>query len=1403
MGKLWRSRIFHEPCSDGRERDIFPLPLLENVASVQGNVCRAVQRRIHRKSAIVTMVNRAISSLNSLYFGRQWDGGRTTAKLDDLPLAQKDCVRDLIRRVGAFGPMPSGASRQGALQALRAPSSGYIEPIAGVGEVTGMKLDLLSLPSGRVAGVNLSESLEQPLKDMVDFFEDWMLQDAPTWSSICDEAQKIKPYNDPSLSDRSTYLKFLSHLNKCGILGHTTVCRGRVGAFCVTKKPKEVNGVMVERQRLILDCRQVNLAFREPPRCELGSLAALCEVELRQGETLFCGGSDIQDCFYAARISDELSNFFCLSQDISPQEAIEVFGCDFQPNLAYQQFSPCITVLPMGFSWSFYLIQKLHEQSALRSLGIGREHLILDGYPAPYLSSDQAVAMPYCDNVHSLSLSRTVADDGLQRMQEDLAGMGFTLHEEVDSTSYFQTLGGIIDGEAGQIRSTPSRAWNILLAFEECLVAKVGWQFIQKLLGHAITICVLNRAGMSIFRALYDFVEYKGEARFLNRLERREVEIFIGLIPLLVGDLRRPWSSTVHCSDASPEGYGICSRELPDIEVRELGSWQDRWRFKHLDPAEWRPRQRFSGLDPLRDMCTARSFPVSTTVEDLYSYNNHFPEVPEKVMNPEEWNTVLMGRWRDKTDHITAKEGHSLVLVARRLCRASRNRNKRHLVLVDSFALSMTMCKGRASNFGMLRTAQKVAALSLAGGFTLRTRWVPSEVNVADGPSRGQIKPGPLLVSKLQTSLSKDNRSAARGGPVETEEGEYQDFDQSQFAIAASTTSQQNEEEDFDGNSYDTFPNSQEEKDPTHRRCFDSGSRESSSSQWTQSPREEVGFKGGGKPVRQSLREVQDFLPRFRCGQASRVAARRPSDGLSGFAFSGKSACHRRRKNYGQRGVPSYQGEGSASPDSQSIAGVEKRKASRKQSAHAQADSVWACHDHAEGRQENNGSEDFGGFRHIHAARREHRFEEQTLGSTGQEGRRSIPVALHHCAGLRRSSSRQSGNLRQHYSSEHSRKEVVRPKPSGLDAGQGQGAEDFSLHHGGVPEELQLSFKQAGTPSASSIPAEARRSSRRPGKQNPGICSCESKRQVEHGPECSQIHKNRQDPSTFGAIVTRRSGVLSMVTQKHAEGRSRATSAKEFLKQPWEEDVFSLTDLPSKFALEIFSGTSRICMELNRLGILCYPIDICLFSHHDVLCTDVEHKIFNWIRAGKILFIWCGMPCTTFSRARKWDGLGPGPLRTSAEMWGRSGLSISEFRKVQLGNLLFRWSIRMMYLCISYYTPFVLENPLSSLAWDMAPMRKLISRFHLQCVHLDYCQFGELWKKPTCLLYYGLDISSLNKRCNTHRGKCSRTKRPHIALVGLDADGHFMTLKAQPYPYALCKQLGQCLAKALQARGWG
>lgn len=88
-----------------------------------------------------------------------------------------------------------------------------------------------------------------------------------------------------------------------------------------------------------------------------------------------------------------------------------------------------------------------------------------------------------------------------------------------------------------------------------------------------------------------------------------------------------------------------------------------------------------------------------------------------------------MGKWKSE-DSITLKEGRALVICVRRLLRSSKNRFKRHVVLVDNLALALAVSKGRAKNFKLPRVTQQLAALCLVGSISLRLWRLPSEYNI-------------------------------------------------------------------------------------------------------------------------------------------------------------------------------------------------------------------------------------------------------------------------------------------------------------------------------------------------------------------------------------------------------------------------------------------------------------------------------------------------------------------------------------------------------------------------------------------------------------------------------------------------------------------------------------------------
>ena len=361
---------------DGRQpRDILPLPHLEQSAGFQSlTICRKVRRRILKRRHVVNEVNLAVSALNSLYLG--FDPGVVqTCSFDclsELPQGQRETLRFLVTRVLGTGGPPLGARCAGALKALRVASSPYAGDTVGVGDVVSMKLEALSVPKMGKGGVNAGEILEGRAGECLRDPQKWMLQDAGNWSWLSDEAGKINTYDDPKLRDQSFYREFLVKLHGAGVLQFTTQPIGRVGCFTVSKKPKEVDGVMQSRQRLILDCRKVNLAFRAPPVAELGSLPAVSDLLIPNGETLYISGGDIKDCFYACNLPVGLRDYFCLSWDIAVWEMKQIMGDAYTGEYDYlddyDMVSPCISVFPMGFSWSFYLVQALHVQGCLSSL---------------------------------------------------------------------------------------------------------------------------------------------------------------------------------------------------------------------------------------------------------------------------------------------------------------------------------------------------------------------------------------------------------------------------------------------------------------------------------------------------------------------------------------------------------------------------------------------------------------------------------------------------------------------------------------------------------------------------------------------------------------------------------------------------------------------------------------------------------------------------------------------------------------------------------------------------------------------------------------------------------------------------------------------------------------------------
>ena len=100
------------------------------------------------------------------------------------------------------------------------------------------------------------------------------------------------------------------------------------------------------------------------------------------------------------------------------------------------------------------------------------------------------------------------------------------------------------------------------------------------------------------------------------------------------------------------------------------------------------------------------------------------------------WKLVYAGRWREP-EHINVQELRTVCGLLRHLSRSTSAYGSRVLVLLDSMVALGAGSKGRSSARPLLRLCRQMAPAQVILGIRLLLRYIPSELNPADGPSRG------------------------------------------------------------------------------------------------------------------------------------------------------------------------------------------------------------------------------------------------------------------------------------------------------------------------------------------------------------------------------------------------------------------------------------------------------------------------------------------------------------------------------------------------------------------------------------------------------------------------------------------------------------------------------------------
>lgn len=431
-----------------------------------------------------------------------------------------------------------------------------------------------------------------------------------------------------------------------------------------------------------------------------------------------------------------------------------------------------LTVLPMGWSWSFWIIQALHAQF-LAEAHFPADRIVTNAWPPPKLST-VPIALPYCDNLTILGLDSGAVDAELENLMCVFRDRGFELHEIEYASTLRDVLGFQVRGEVPEVRPVPAKLWRLVAAmrYASSRPTRSGRQ-VEKLLGHYTYMALSARPLLGVFRAAYSFIRDSYEiAQAPWDSVRRELLIAAALLPLARSRLDRGWSELAVASDASSSGWGWCTAPVSAELASGEGAWQDRWRYRRLPPSEWAPRrrsaQRFQRPCVLTDPLSVCVFePPSESLcprpsELDWQERVGFPEVGGWV-EASSWDIRRAGRFKFE-EPIGQKEFRTAVWAFEERLRDKECHGKRHLFLIDNLSVCLTIAKGRSVAFGALQLCRRYCALVLSCDAQICCRWIASERTPAVEPSRYAypyvVRP-PLYVSPSGVGQAAGGRRQA------------------------------------------------------------------------------------------------------------------------------------------------------------------------------------------------------------------------------------------------------------------------------------------------------------------------------------------------------------------------------------------------------------------------------------------------------------------------------------------------------------------------------------------------------------------------------------------------------------------------------------------------------------------
>ena len=1423
-----------KPHISQRARDIFPIPVPSSDCGAAVRLSRRSSQRLARKRHAAQRVHDAIQSLNWLAgFGLEENSGiQPPDQIQQDVIGRAVFLSNLCNDKGDLAQVPNP---EAALKELLQGRSEYGSELPTT--LAACSLDRISLPQSLKGAPATEDLLDVNDRRYLQCPEQMLRPEAEV--QCLDE---FHPYWDPLLRNHPrTYKRFIQKLHAADYLVYTQKPKSFCGVFFAHK----ADGKKI---RMIIDARGSNRLFREPPGVQLLTSDGFSRIELVAPEDLMPGSeeyekfisgrkvhmglSDVKDCFHRLRQPKWLSEYFCF--DGIPAKWVGMHGCVLDGVMLEPDsiIFPAPGSLSMGFTWSLFFAQKINERMMTKVLRLEGSVLVNDRSEAIVFdetSQDRKIHhYVYVDNLGILSTDHITVEEGLKEVQEVFNKEMLILHPGVVHSRSVKALGCDLRGDLFATRVTAERYHKLHQAIQAILDRKkVSGRILEVVIGHATFVGLTCRNLLSIFNTVYKYIRSNySSPSILWRSVREELFVFRSLMIYLHADWARPWNTYVSASDASLSGFGIVSSTWSREDVAEVGRLHERGRFKRAGPHSAR-ESALTTAGFVRDEATNEW--VAGWLDDAdylqlsgWALNREFREVPSRLLQKDLWTPRLWGRWQHEAG-ILELEARALVKSLKRIAVSVFGHDIRQLLLTDNMSVCLSFDRSRSRSYSLLQQIRRFSAYCLSRNIACTVRWIPSELNSADEPSRfdssEESKSLAHVIPRILQSQKGGHPSATVGKKAQhrTEEKSPAESSQShEFTGSQKSCQTPSPKEAFGGSGLadsqaagrlhldgsepgSPGPDKSKEKKPRVKLRFNQFHREqqekknqASAAESQETSQDHCGppdaerHDPAGKPC--SGARHQPSIP----AGVGRVPEFCPPEELRFHE------CCRRGLHVGaayEQHVPCWASELSSRQAPGCVSAPTSQLRSKRvieiapllegdqrvQKAHTWPKPEGAATSSLGSlcvRAEANAAaphgcfSPFGGFNIC-----------QTIRAPSCPCVFPGPASPGSDAGLVTSlesrgerASLQDGRIR--YLSAHRQSLAGRVDRSHLRSAQEESSRVASLGFR-LPRIQPRIHKghQVVCGRSNTLPNPPLRPVNRPCPGVPFSARGATSRHVAFPKEHHEVRE--------GGATSRDLGILASSFQ---------TTCSRVRGRPWGDLVGKKvrTNLQrrrcvgNQYMMDLFSGTGAVSQACAFLGFRAKEWDVRYGEHHDLTRACVVKKLLQEIHRGRVLA--CMMSPAPRSFSVGLDRIKP--LRTPQFPWGlpQRFLSASEKAEVIADNKCICTCVNVMRALDTYCIPYILGLPATSKAWHLPPLHDHSHKPHVLLVDADSCQFGSPWKAKNRFLVAHVDpqdLTRLSQVCDGSGRQCSRLLRPHQR-------GPRRTV-AQIYPKHLCLALAHAL----------